>query len=112
MSKTSQREDLDDPEIISKFSKKVRDQTHLNYLYLHTVADICATNPELWNSWKASLLATLYHKTLHHLRRGSEKPLLKTARIKNTKHDINGTLFPEIKVAISGIKISTRVKIK
>lgn len=87
MSKTSQREDLDDPEIISKFSKKVRDQTHLNYLYLLTVADICATNPELWNSWKASLLATLYHKTLHHLRRGSEKPLLKTARIKNTKHD-------------------------
>ncbi|MFL2555478.1 MAG: [protein-PII] uridylyltransferase [Gammaproteobacteria bacterium] len=87
MSKTSQREDLDDPEVISNFSKKMGDQTHLNHLYLLTIADMCATNPELWNSWKASLMSTLYYKTLQHLRRGSEKPLLKTARIKNTKQD-------------------------
>jgi len=87
MSKTSQREDLDDPDVIVDFSKKIGDQTHLNYLYLLTVADICATNPDLWNSWKASLLATLYHKTLHYLRRGNEKPLLKIERINNTKQD-------------------------
>ena len=87
MSKTSQRNDLDDPDVISDFSKIIGDQTHLNYLYLLTVADICATNPEIWNSWKASLLATLYHETLRHFRRGSEKPVLKTERIKNTKKD-------------------------
>ena len=96
MSKTAQREDLEDPDVITDFSKQIGDQTHLDYLYLLTVADICATNPELWNSWKASLLAVLYHKTLHHLRRGSEKPLLKTERIKNIKQDTLNLLTKNI----------------
>ena len=34
MSKTSQREDLEDPDVITDFSKKIGDQTHLDYLYL------------------------------------------------------------------------------
>ena len=87
MSKTAQREDIDDPEIIINFADKVRDQTHLNYLYVLTVADICGTNPELWNSWKATLLINLYHRTLHELRRGQEKPILKKERIRDTKQD-------------------------
>ena len=33
ISKTSQREDIDDPEVIKKFAREVCDQTHLNYLY-------------------------------------------------------------------------------
>ena len=68
----------------------------MDYLYLLTVADICATNPDLWNSWKASLLATLYHKTLHYLRRGNERPLLKAERIKNTKQDALNLLTKSI----------------
>ena len=96
MSKTAQREDLEDPDVITDFSKKIGGQTHLDYLYLLTVADICATNPELWNSWKSSLLTVLYHKTFHHLRRASEKPLLKTERIKNIKQDTLNLLTESI----------------
>ncbi len=87
MSKTAQREDIDDPEIIINFADKVRDQSHLNYLYILTVADICATNPELWNSWKYTLFENLYHRTLRELRRGQEKPILKNERIRNIKQD-------------------------
>ena len=87
MSKTAQREDIDDPEVIRSFSDKVRDQTHLNYLYVLTVADICGTNPELWNSWKGTLLTNLYHRTLRELRRGQEKPILKEKRVQDTKQD-------------------------
>jgi len=87
MSKTAQREDIDDPEIIINFADKVRDQTHLNYLYVLTVADICGTNPELWNSWKDTLLSNLYHRTLHELRRGHEKPILKKERIRDTRQE-------------------------
>lgn len=87
MSKIAQRKDIDDPETITSFANEVRDQLHLNYLYVLTVADICGTNPELWNSWRGTLLATLYHRTLQQLRRDKEKPILRNEKIKDTKQE-------------------------
>ncbi len=85
MSKTAQREDINDPEVINQFAQKVGDIIHLNYLYLLTVADINGTNPDLWNSWKDALIADLYNKTLSALRRGLERPINKTELITDTK---------------------------
>ncbi len=87
ISKTAQREDIDDPDVIKRFANEVRDQTHFNYLYILTVADICGTNPKLWNSWKSTQLTNLYQRTLYELRRGNEEPILKKERIKDTKQD-------------------------
>jgi len=87
ISKTAQREDIDDPDVIKKFANEVRDQNHLDYLHILTVADICGTNPELWNSWKSSQLTNLYQRTLYELRRGNEKPILKKERIIDTKQE-------------------------
>jgi len=69
MSTTVQRQDIYDPDVIKTFAQQLEDTTHLDYLYLLTVADIRATNPKLWNSWKNALLTQLYQKTqdvLHH----------------------------------------------
>ncbi len=74
MSMTAQREDVSDPEAIHNFARKVDDLTHLDYLYLLTVADIRATDPKKWNSWKDVLMRELYLTTRRALLRGLEYP--------------------------------------
>ena len=74
MSMTAQRKDTSDPDVIQEFAAEVGDPTHLDYLYLLTVADIRATNPERWSSWKDSLLLDLYHATRRALVRGLDNP--------------------------------------
>ena len=86
MSKTAQRKDISDPDVINHFATEVGDRNHLNYLYLLTVADICGTNPMLWNKWKNALFEELYHKTLLALRRGLENPINKDMLIRETKN--------------------------
>ncbi|WP_425915896.1 [protein-PII] uridylyltransferase [Pseudomonas sp. GWSMS-1] len=85
MSTTAQRKDLSDPQVISDFAHLVGDQTRLDYLYVLTVADINATNPSLWNSWRASLLRQLYTETKRALNRGLENPLDREEQIRLTQ---------------------------
>ncbi len=86
MSAIAQRKDISDPEVIRDFALEVGDQLHLDYLYALTVADINATNPNLWNSWRASLLRQLYAETKRALRRGLENPVDKQDWIAETQH--------------------------
>jgi len=75
LSITSQKQDIADPQVINAFARKVGDEAHLDYLYVLTCADVRATNPKLWNSWKASLFSDLYQRVKRALRRGLESPI-------------------------------------
>ena len=85
MSLTAQKKDVSDPDVIHEFAATVGNQVRLDYLYALTVADICATNPSLWNGWKASLLRQLYAETRRALRRGLENPVDRQDWIDETK---------------------------
>jgi len=73
-SSVAQKKDLSYPQVIQKFSKKMGDQEHLDYLYLLTVADVCSTSADVWNDWKNSLFLTLYNETSKVLHLGINTP--------------------------------------
>ena len=83
MSSTAQRKDITDPDIVHEFAQQVGDKMHLDYLFLLTVSDIRATSPNVWNSWKGSLLRELYSATETVFRRGLENPIMQSERIRD-----------------------------
>ena len=87
MSMTAQRKDISDPDIIQAFARAMPSQAHLDYLYILTVCDISATNPKLWNTWRASLLRQLYIEAKRALRRGIDTPVDRQAWIDATREE-------------------------
>jgi [protein-PII] uridylyltransferase len=63
----------------------VGDETHLDYLYVLTCADVRGTNPKLWNSWKASLFHEFYSRVKRALRRGLESPIDQEQLVRETQ---------------------------
>jgi [protein-PII] uridylyltransferase len=72
MSATAQRYDIHDPDVVKKFAQTVQTTVKLRYLYLITVADIRATNDNLWNGWRDSLLKQLYYSAEQWLEQHDE----------------------------------------
>ena len=95
LSMTAQKRDIDDPEVIHEFAKRIPSLTHLEYLYVLTVCDIAATNPNLWSSWRATLLQQLYIETRRAIRRGLEQPVDRNEWIWATKQEVKTLLFDQ-----------------
>ncbi len=87
MSRTAQRQDTTDPAVIENFATLVGDILHLDYLYLLTVADIRAIDPNIWTTWKDALLRDLYLATRRVLRRGITASTDTRARIHETQEE-------------------------
>jgi [protein-PII] uridylyltransferase len=95
LSITAQKQDIGDPEVITAFARHVGDETHLDYLYVLTCADVRGTNPRLWNSWKASLFHEFYERVKRALRRGLESPLDQEELVRETQDAARLTLVQQ-----------------
>ncbi|MBA2711579.1 MAG: [protein-PII] uridylyltransferase [Tatlockia sp.] len=83
MSKTAQRQDIYDLETVKHFCTQLPHPDYLEYLYLLTVADICATNQSLWTTWKDSLLKELYRASKQLMQKElDESDLIKSRKEK------------------------------
>ncbi len=87
MSTTVQRQDISDPDVVKTFAHQIEDPSHLDYLFLLTVADIRATNSKLWTSWKEALLTELYNKTHAMLHQGQGYVLNKQLHIQDIQKE-------------------------
>lgn len=92
MSMIAQKRDITDPDVIADFARLVGDETRLDYLYVLTVADINATNPTLWNGWRATLMRQLHSETKRALRRGLENPLERDDWVQETRSEAHSLL--------------------
>ena len=72
MSLTAQKQDVQDPQVVTAFVNVATSRERLDYLYLLTVADIRGTNPKLWNGWRDSLLKELYRASARALEQGPD----------------------------------------
>lgn len=93
MSVTAQRKDINDPDVIKDFASKVKNERQLDYLYCLTLADIRATNDNLWNDWKNTLLRELYLHTQRALRLGLENPMDQRGQIRDKKQQAKQRLL-------------------
>jgi [protein-PII] uridylyltransferase len=82
-----------DPNVVNEFARTVGDQTHLDYLYVLTVADVRGTNPKIWNSWKDTLFWELYQSTRRALRRGVLNPIDKEELIQGRQAQAERSLL-------------------
>lgn len=91
MSSFSQKQDIADPQVIKHFAEKIGDLAHLDYLYLLTVADMKGTSHKVWNSWKSSLLDTLYLAARGEIRKELTEPQdlsIRVAEVQETVHNL------------------------
>ena len=95
MSVVAQRRDIYDPEVIQEFAGTVRTQAHLEHLYALTLADIRATNNNLWNDWKSSLLRELFLMTQKALENGLENKVDLQSREKAHKEQALAKLIDD-----------------
>jgi [protein-PII] uridylyltransferase len=72
MGHTSQRRDLDDPELIAHFARLCGDEETLRELFLLTFVDLYCVGPGNLTSWKDELLRELFQRTRVYLRRGPD----------------------------------------
>ena len=99
MSMTAQKKDISDPEVVAEFADKVGNVTYLNYLYVLTVADMNATNPQLWNSWRATLMRQLYTQTRRILRADIDAPMNRQDMIASNKQSARDLLAADNSLA-------------
>ncbi len=93
MSMTAQKRDIGNPDVIQAFAQIVGNELYLDYLYVLTICDIHATNPALWNNWRASLIRQLYSATKRVLRLGLDTPIDNASLVQQTQMEARKILI-------------------
>lgn len=99
MSQASQRLELNSPEDVHSFALVVKDQLHLDLLYLISVGDIVSTNPKHWTSWRAEQINRLYKNATEALEHGLDNLICTSEKVSEIQKDAKQELLARGMVA-------------
>lgn len=85
---TATRRDINDEETALNVARRVDRPERLKKLYLLSIADAMATGPKAWNDWTASLMRSLFLRTLNVMERGELVSRRATRAIEEKKERI------------------------
>ncbi len=99
INKTISTRDIEDPKTLKDFVAVVDSKDKLNLLTLLSYADMKAVNDNVWNSWKESLIESLYLKTIYYFEDKNYDEFI-SANAKESKRRIKTTLNQNYKELI------------
>jgi len=99
MAQISQRRDLEDPDVIGSFVSQIQTRENAMMLTLMTYADSLGTSDQLWNSFKDSLLWTLFSRSMDQFSGATELKRAEARQLELLKEEVTsllpGTFSPE-----------------
>src|SRR6185295_6589027 len=94
MAQVSQRRDLEDPSVIRNFAAQMQTRENAMMLTLMTYADSRGTSDKLWNSFKDSLLWTLFSRSMDVLAGTTDFIRAESKQMELLKEEVTGLLPP------------------
>lgn len=94
MAQISQRRDLEDPAVIEAFASQMQSRENVMMLTLMTYADSLGTSDHLWNSFKDSLLWTLFARAMDQYAGGTQFIRAEARQIELLKAEVKAGLPP------------------
>jgi len=94
LSETAYHRDVHDPRTQAELRAVIPDRSHLDDLLALTCADTRATNPELWTSWKQSLLEEAYRAAVIALDPSAAAEVLPA--VEAVAAQVEALLLPEV----------------
>ncbi|HEX7862077.1 MAG TPA: [protein-PII] uridylyltransferase [Verrucomicrobiae bacterium] len=92
MAQISQRRDLEDTEVVGNFVQQIQSRENVMMLTLMTYADSLGTSDQLWNSFKDSLLWTLFSRSMDQFSGATEFRRAEARQLELLKEEVTGLL--------------------
>jgi [protein-PII] uridylyltransferase len=94
MAQISQRRDIEDPAVIRGFAAQIQTRENAMMLTLMTYADSTGTSDQLWNSFKDSLLWSLFSRTMDLFSGAAELNRAEEHQLRLLKDEVRALLPP------------------
>lgn len=89
------KRDIYDMEFVKKISERISSPFILDLLYIHSICDLRAVDPDAWTEWKHSIINEFYHRIKEALTIGDFYLYIQSSKAKKTKERVMALIKEE-----------------